>query len=129
MNRSRILSNKYIIMRILQINELQYSEIIEQLGHEYLRTYFADKDGNLDDFSIELIDVLTHSKTFWIWWLFRWNDNDEKYIKEAELRLELKSKNAYIDYHRLMFYPLPDYLLKNIVLTLNTKRYATQRTS
>jgi hypothetical protein len=45
MNRSRILSNKYIIMRILQINELQYSEIIEQLGHEYLRTYFADKDG------------------------------------------------------------------------------------
>lgn len=129
MNRSQILSNKYIIMRLLHITELQYSEIIEQLGYEYLRTYFADKDGNLDDFSLELIHVLTHSKTFWIWWLFRWNDNDEKYLKQVEHKPELKSKHAYIDYHRFMFYPMPDYLLKNIVITLNAKRYATERTS
>jgi len=129
MNRNRILLNKYIIMRLLHITELQYSEIIEQLGYEYLQTYFADNDGNLDNYSIELIHVLTHSKTFWIWWLFRWNDNDEKYIRQTELRPELKSKNAYIDYHRLMFYPMPDYLLKNIVLTLNAISYATERTS
>lgn len=127
MNRSQILSNKYIIMRLLHITELQYSEIIEQLGYEYLRVYFADKDGNLDYFSIKLIHVLTHSKIFWIWWLFRWNDNDEKYLKQLEHKPELKSKHAYIDYHRLMFYPMPDYLLKKIINSKNEREWTLKK--
>lgn len=119
MNRSLILSNKYLIMQLLRLSELQYSEIIEQLGYEYLRTYFSDKNGNIDDYSLALVYILAHSKTFWIWWLFRWNDNDEKYLKSEHK----PCKNAYIDFHRSLFYPMPDSLFNSIVLKLKSEEY------
>lgn len=124
MNRSLILSNKYLIMQLLRLSELQYSEIIEQLGYEYLRTYFSDKNGNIDDYSLALVYILTHSKTFWIWWLYRWDDNDSKYFKHLDLKPEYKTKEAYIKFHRSLFYPMPDYLLKSLVLKLKSEEYA-----
>lgn len=124
MNRNEILTKKYLIIKILNINDLQYSLIIEQLGYEFLRQYFSDKEGNIDKFSLELITALTHSKTFWIWWLYRWDDNDSKYFKHLDLKPEYKTKEAYIKFHRSLFYPMPDYLLKSLVLKLKSEEYA-----
>lgn len=64
--------NREVILRKLRITDLQYCEMVERGGYEWLRRYFSHVP--------DMIDICKYSAMFWKWWVNEWNLRDNRFL-------------------------------------------------
>lgn len=65
---------KQAIMQLLRINEMQYSETVEDLGYMFIRHYCTSPVG--------VEDYLAKTTAFWKWWCRQFDIADEVFLAD-----------------------------------------------
>ncbi len=78
MKLNDIKHNRSVLLRKLEITDLQYCEFVEQGGYEWIQFYFSK--------SPEMQDIIKYSPMFWKWWVNEWNIRDEYHIHQNRFK-------------------------------------------
>lgn len=72
MDKQQALTDKKLLLRLLDRTEQQYEDMIFERAYEYLDSYLnGDQDG---------ARILTASRYFWKWWAMHWATRNRRFI-------------------------------------------------
>lgn len=69
----KILQNKDFICKAFGLDELQYGQMVYNVGQWWIDKFFI-KDPLM-------VDVLNNSCRFWAWWKNQWNNRDAEFVR------------------------------------------------
>lgn len=73
------MTNKELIIKALQITELEYCETVENYGYAWIKRYF-NKD-------VIAIKALSECASFWKWWVNQWDNRNIEFIHKTHLNV------------------------------------------
>ena len=78
------------ILKLLNISEALYAEVVEQTGYRFARHYTMDNDWS--------VNYLTRTAAYWNWWKMQWQICDEVFIAEYGAYAGLGSDDDLFDW-------------------------------
>lgn len=88
------------VLNLIGWDELQYGLFQEEMGKEFLRSWFGD--------GVPLVDDLPNHKEFWSWWKLHWVKRDREFLEMSGLLFPHELQDYYRethDPHGVQFYP------------------------
>lgn len=86
--------NTQFIIRKLNLTHLEYCEMVERSGYNWLNKYFFHAP--------EVIQASSYSQLFWKWWVNEWKIRDEQFVKHVRFCYpEVEQLLYYVDIHSI----------------------------